>query len=133
MSMSVTPVELVLYVEFVAAVHDHHRRDPGEREEKTLHSVARMMSADSTRTIQGISDELAASKMLIQELLELLRDARGLLTNSGLLEHGRRGKPGRHRSCCLPRRSIDWRVGVADITDPAALMGTDLPIFTVCS
>ena len=24
MSMSVTPVELVLYVEFVAAVHDHH-------------------------------------------------------------------------------------------------------------
>ena len=41
-----------------------------------------MMSADSTRTIQGISDELA----LIQELLELLRDARGLLTEySGLL------------------------------------------------
>ena len=28
-----------------------------------------MMSANSTRTIQGISDELAASKMLIQELL----------------------------------------------------------------
>jgi hypothetical protein len=35
MSMSITPVELVLYVEFVAAVHDHHRRDPSEREEKT--------------------------------------------------------------------------------------------------
>ena len=55
-------------------------------EGKALHSVARMMSANSTRTIQGISDELAASKMLIQELLELLRDARGLLTEySGLL------------------------------------------------
>jgi len=53
MSMSVTPVELVLYVEFVAAVHDHHRRDPSEREEKTLHSLVQMMLADSTRAIQG--------------------------------------------------------------------------------
>ena len=44
------------------------------------------MMADSTRTIQGFSDEQAASKTLIQELLELLRDARGLLTEySGLL------------------------------------------------
>jgi len=56
MSMSITPVELVLYVEFVAAVH--HRRDPSEREEKTLHSVARMMLADSTRAIQENSGEL---------------------------------------------------------------------------
>jgi len=61
MSMSITPVELVLYVEFVAAVHDHHRRDPSEREEKTLHSVARMMLADSTRAIQENSGELETS------------------------------------------------------------------------
>ena len=77
MSMSITPAELILYVERVAGFYDHHGRDPSEREGKALHSVARMMSADSTRTIQGISDELAASKMLIQELLELLRDDRG--------------------------------------------------------
>ena len=81
MSMSITPAN----VEPVAGFYDHHGRDPSERVGKALHSVPRMR-ADSTRTIQGFSDELAASKTLIQELLELLRDARGLLTEySGLL------------------------------------------------
>ena len=105
MSMSVTPAEPILYVELMAGLYDHHGRDPSEREGKALHSVARMMSADSTRTIQGISDELAASKMLIQELHELLRDARGLRTEySGLLA----ARQAREESIGLaPCRSID--------------------------
>jgi len=41
MSMSISPVELVLYVEFVAAVQITTGAIPSEREEKTLHSVAR--------------------------------------------------------------------------------------------
>ena len=65
MSMSVTPVELVLYVEFVAAVHDHHRRDPSEREEKTLHSVARMMLADPTRAIRENSGETSLTSLTL--------------------------------------------------------------------
>ena len=72
MSMSITPVELVLYVEFVAAVHDHHRRDPSEREEKTLHSVARMMLADSTRAIQENSGELETSLTRVKEIVALI-------------------------------------------------------------
>ena len=67
MSMSITPVERVLYVEFVAAVHDHHRRDPSEREEKTLHSVARMMLAD-----QENSGELETSLTGIKEIVALI-------------------------------------------------------------
>ena len=82
-----------------------------------MHSVARMMSADSTRTIQGISDELAlicprardelaASKMLIQELLELLRDVRGLLTEySGLLA-ARQAREARPTPIVLPAETV---------------------------
>jgi len=53
MSMSISPVELVLYVEFVAAVQITTGAIPSEREEKTLHSVARMMLTYSTRAISG--------------------------------------------------------------------------------
>ena len=104
MSMSITPVTH-LYVE-VASFYDHHGRDPSERVGKALHSVPRMMADYSTRTIQGFSDELAASKTLIQELLELLRDARGLLTEySGLLA-ARQVREARPTPIVLPAETV---------------------------
>ena len=65
-----------------------------------------MMSADSTRTIQGISDELAASKMLIQELLELLRDARGLLNECSGLLAARQAREARPTPIVLPAETV---------------------------
>jgi hypothetical protein len=143
MSMSITPAELVLYVEFVAAVHDHHRRDPSERE--TLHSVAKMMLADSTRAIQENSGELETSLTRVKEIMALIEphSANGSRFSDALMElvvsHGsgarlgccmrlrtrscrtkaleqrsRRQKLGWHRSFCLPR-SIELHPASSDL------------------
>ena len=51
-----------------------------EREEKTLHSVARMMLADSTRAIPGGGGERRELLAFIADLVEMLREASALVS-----------------------------------------------------
>ena len=85
MSMSITPAELVLFVELLAAFRGIHGRDPDEREEKILHLIVRMMLADSTRAIRESSGELRELVALIEDLVQLLRDANALVIEGASL------------------------------------------------
>lgn len=51
-----------------------------EREEKTLHSVARMMLANSTRAIPGGGGERRELLAFIADLVEMLREASALVS-----------------------------------------------------
>ena len=49
----ITPAKLTRYIELVSMFFEQGRRDPNEREEKAMLSVARMMLAAPTRTNSG--------------------------------------------------------------------------------
>ena len=122
MSMSITPVELVLYVEFVAAVQITTGAIPSEREEKTLHSVARMMLTYSTRAIQENSGELETSLTRVKEIVALIEpySANGSRFSDALMElvvsHGVEG--GACRRALAERRL--WGSRSQDGVDPFA-------------
>ena len=71
MSVTISAAEVTCYVELVSMFFECHQRDPNEREERALVSVARMMLAGRER-----KSSLRRGRLLLEAAAALLHEAR---------------------------------------------------------